>query len=122
MKNFFKFALRLIALVFAVLGGFLLMRKLKSGQQGRFTEIAETETKPRVVKAQKKALPAVELTPRQDIVFRIIKSKKSIEMRELLPRIPGVTERTLRRDLLKLQEAGLILKQGSTKSSSYVLS
>jgi DeoR/GlpR family transcriptional regulator of sugar metabolism len=42
-------------------------------------------------------------------------------MRDILIRVKGVTERTLRRDLLKLQEEGLIIKKGNTKSAQYVL-
>jgi DeoR/GlpR family transcriptional regulator of sugar metabolism len=42
-------------------------------------------------------------------------------MRDILSRVKGVTERTLRRDLLKLQEQGLITKKGSTKSAQYLL-
>ena len=62
-----------------------------------------------------------EITIRQNRVYNIIKQSKKVEMRHLLSQISGVTERTLRRDLLKLQELGLVLKKGSTKSVTYLL-
>ncbi len=61
------------------------------------------------------------LTPRQNVIYAIIKGKKTVEMKDLLMRISGITERTLRRDLLKLQELKLITKKGTTKSATYVL-
>ena len=61
------------------------------------------------------------LTPRQNVVYAIIKGKKQVEMKDLLMRVSGVTERTLRRDLLKLQALKLISKKGTTKSATYVL-
>jgi len=61
------------------------------------------------------------LSSRQKRVYEIIRQSKKVEMRHLLTQITGVTERTLRRDLLKLQELGLVLKKGSTKSVTYLL-
>lgn len=56
---------------------------------------------------------------RLDEVFTVIKKYKEIDMNKLLSEIKGVTERTLRRDLQKLQNMKLILKEGTTKSAKY---
>lgn len=120
MKQIFKALFRLVSLLAVVLGAFFLAKNWRSKFNN--TEELMPESEPvaklkRVVTVEKK----IDLSPRQQVVYAIIRGKKSLEMKDLLPKIPGVTERTLRRDLLKLQEAGLITKQGTTKASSYVL-
>lgn len=116
MKKIFKGIIRLFMMVAVVLAAFFLTKNWKN----RSKVTSETE---KIVKKEKAVAVKhdIELSPRQKIVYAIIKGKKSLEMKDLLMRIPSVTERTLRRDLLKLQEAGLITKQGTTKASSYVL-
>ena len=61
------------------------------------------------------------LTPRQKEVLSLLQKNKTVSMKDILKKITGVTERTLRRDLLKLQENGLAKKIGNTKSVSYSL-
>jgi len=62
-----------------------------------------------------------ELSLRQKEMLNILQLKKTVDMKVLLARITGVTERTLRRDLLKLQELGFVKKEGNTKSVKYHL-
>jgi predicted DNA-binding transcriptional regulator YafY len=61
------------------------------------------------------------LTFRQQKIMNILNSSKILEMKDLQNAIKGVTERTLRRDLLQLQSIGLIKKIGNTKSVKYQL-
>lgn len=61
------------------------------------------------------------LTVRQGKLIEIIKSKKQATMKELKDGFPSITTRTLRRDLSSLIDMGIVEKQGSTRSSVYVL-
>ncbi len=120
MKRICRSFFRLTSLIGVVLAAFLLAKNWRDKSSSTFEPegISGLEAKPeKMAPASKK----YSLTPRQNVIYAIIRGKKSLEMKDLLPKIPGVTERTLRRDLLKLQEAGLIMKQGTTKASSYVL-
>jgi len=70
-----------------------------------------------------KTRSAFGLNSRQQKILDIIKNKGgAAEMSDLLSRITGVTERTLRRDLLVLSSKKLVSKKGTTKSAKYYLS
>ena len=145
MKNIFRSCMRLCFFISVVLGAFFVAREwrkkiyrrnrsepLSSNEalnearvleeqdvtatvkKGTFLNVRDVNTFVNTVNNSK-------LTGRQNVIYAIIRGKKIIEMSDLLPRIPGVTERTLRRDLLQLQSLGLIEKHGTTKSSTYVL-
>lgn len=117
MKRLFKlifsivsFLLGILAAVFVVYGMYREYRRKK--------KIVST---PEFQEVKIKSKVQLDLSERQREVYRLIESSKKVEMKDLLMRVKGVTERTLRRDLLKLQELGLIKKKGNTKSSSYEL-
>jgi predicted HTH transcriptional regulator len=117
MKRLFKLLFRLLSfglgLIAAVFVGYQMYREYRKREQLKATpEFKEVKRQRRV---------ALDLTPRQKEVYRLIETSKKVEMRDILSRVKGVTERTLRRDLLKLQEQGLITKKGSTKSAQYLL-
>lgn len=59
------------------------------------------------------------LPPRQLEIFRIIREQRTISFDSIHRRFLKVAPRTLRYDLLKLQEKKLIIKIGSTKGSYY---
>lgn len=135
MKELRKSVFRLFALIGVVFGAYYIgkaLREKASQKTSLLPAVIDEEdsipahvsvaVKPMVrTKSQPKRTSNLDLSDRQKVVYAIIKGKKAIEMKDLLPRIPGVTERTLRRDLLKLQEVKLISKQGTTKASNYVL-
>jgi hypothetical protein len=105
-----------------VCGGFFFVRSWRQNRSAaKLLPVASVKHELTVKQKPVIKEPQIELTPRQEVVYEIIRGKKMIEMKDLLPRIPSVTERTLRRDLLKLQDAGLISKRGTTKASTYVL-
>ena len=93
----------------------------------KIVDFAGVETKAEKIKPLVKSKPTKnsekddKLTPRQKEVLSLLKAKKTLEMKDLLGNIKGVTERTLRRDLLKLQELGFVKKVGTTKSVKYHL-
>src|SRR3989338_3226770 len=59
------------------------------------------------------------LPPRQEEIYNIIKDHPLIPFDAIRRRFLKVPERTLRYDLKKLQEAGLIIKIGKTRGSYY---
>lgn len=118
MSKIVKSLFRLISFIGVVVAAFLLVRNWKE----QSAEIEVAKPSPKRLKAVKPATKKeIVLTDRQQVIYQIIKGRKTIDMKSLLTKVSGVTERTLRRDLLKLQQAGLITKQGTTKASSYVL-
>jgi len=59
------------------------------------------------------------LLPRRAEIYQIIKDHQLINFDTLRRRFLSINERTLRYDLKKLQEAGLIRKRGTTKGAYY---
>ena len=57
---------------------------------------------------------------RDDGILDVFKRDGELTVEVLLKEIGGVSERTLRRDLKKLEDRGLIKKIGSTKGSKYL--
>jgi len=60
------------------------------------------------------------LNERQGKILEVLTLKKEITVEELMKEIDGVSERTLRRDMGKLEELGFSKKQGNTKGSKYI--
>lgn len=61
------------------------------------------------------------LPPRQEEIYNIIREQKMVSFDTVRRRFLKVPERTLRYDLKKLQEKGLIHKTGSTRGAYYSL-
>ncbi len=61
----------------------------------------------------------VRLPERQDEIFQIVSDHKSVSFNFVRRRFLKVPERTLRYDLKKLAEKGLIVKTGNTRGSFY---
>lgn len=59
------------------------------------------------------------LLPRRAEIFNIIKDQKLVNFDQIKRRFTKINERTLRYDLKKLQEGGLIRKRGATKGVYY---
>lgn len=60
------------------------------------------------------------LNNRQEKVLNLLKSKREITVDEALVDIKDVSERTLRRDMNKLESLGISKKEGTTKGSKYI--
>lgn len=72
-----------------------------------------------LVLEKKDSEPADYLLPRRAEILNIVKDQKLINFDQIRRRFIRVNERTLRYDLKKLQDAGLIRKRGTTKGVYY---
>lgn len=72
------------------------------------------------VKKQKESLAEV-LADRQGEIAKFIKSmqKEAFEIKDIAQRFKNVSERTLRRDMQKLEKMGMIKQVGTTRNSKY---
>lgn len=61
-----------------------------------------------------------DLNSRQRKILQEIESRGILEPSEIYELVPGVSTRTVRRDMDKLVEAGLVLQRGATKSTQYI--
>lgn len=59
-------------------------------------------------------------TERIKKLVSIINEKESFSLSDIRHRFPSVTQRTLRRDMDKLERDGKVVKKGSTRSTIYV--
>ncbi len=62
-----------------------------------------------------------DLTPRQEIIFELIKKKRKVGVKDIMKLVEGVSNRTIRRDLQRLCELELIKKNGRTKDVHYLI-
>ncbi len=60
------------------------------------------------------------LNARQKKILQEIESRGILEPSEIYELVPGVSTRTVRRDMDKLVEAGLVIQRGATKSTQYI--
>jgi len=124
MKKLFFGLIRLIFLIASVILGYSIVKNLKERNLEPKTKLL---VKKSALKDPKKVSRVIEeekpsiLTFRQQKILNVMKSVQIVDMKFLQVSIKGVTERTLRRDLLELQKVGLIKKIGNTKSVKYQL-
>jgi len=59
--------------------------------------------------------------PRQDEILKYLQKNKKVTVGQLLKLFPNITDRTLRRDLNKMEKQGMVVRSGSTKSVHYTL-
>lgn len=93
--------------------------KRESANEGRVKNSVQEQTE------EKDELPdetAVleSLNVRQKKILAEIKSRGIMEPSEIYDLVPKVSTRTVRRDMDKLVEAGLVLQRGATKSTQYI--
>jgi uncharacterized membrane protein YgaE (UPF0421/DUF939 family) len=61
------------------------------------------------------------LNERQDSIVSMIEDKRKLNMAEISTKFPGITSRTLRRDMEKLEKLKITKQIGKTRDSYYVL-
>lgn len=61
------------------------------------------------------------LSDRQEDIYQMIKREVELDMKSVIDKVPGVSDRTLRRDMTKLEKLGLIKQVGRTRNSVYKL-
>lgn len=69
---------------------------------------------------EKKVVEEEKLNKRQREILDILSSKGEVTVDYLMENITNVTERTLRRDMKKLEEMGFSKKKGNTKGTRYI--
>lgn len=78
-----------------------------------------SESAKKLMQSQEEAAPEEYLLPRRSEIYNLIKDHTMMNFDQIRRRFMAVNERTLRYDLKKLQEAGLIRKLGTTKGVYY---
>lgn len=95
--------------------------KDKSQEKGRVKISPQT---PSSIKREKEAREKLQdfrgLNERQIKILSRIKEEGVMDPSEIYSLVPGVSTRTVRRDMDKLVEAGLVLQKGTTKSTQYI--
>lgn len=86
----------------------------------------EQEEKKEKEKKSKKVAPepseqlsSFKLTPRQEQIYQLISTDGEVSMPTVSSSISDVSPRTLRRDMTKLENLGLVKRVGKTKDSVY---
>jgi len=88
---------------------FLVLRKEYGKMQGLFSG---SKAKPKTVRFN---------NGRQKTIYHILKDRKKIQVKELMPSFPGISRRTLIRDLEELCQTGTIARNGNGAGTSYVV-
>ena len=81
---------------------------------------AQTENIKKLLLSEQNS-PAVLLPPRQEEIYRIIRDHKTISLDFISRRFMKVPKRTIRYDLKKLVDAGLVAKIGQTRGVIYTV-
>lgn len=105
MKGFLKFLLGMITAFF----GFVVIRSLIS------SESEDTTSPVSVYKS------LTELNERQNKILQRITKSKILLPSQIYEIFPSVSTRTLRRDMNVLISKGLVLQEGSTRDTKYIL-
>lgn len=64
---------------------------------------------------------ALKKNGRQTAIFSLLKKKGEIMIKDVSPMIPGVSEKTIQRELLSLVKQGVLRKEGEKRWSKYSL-
>lgn len=86
-------------------------------QKEKIEEIREGYLK--FIEEFKQALPNFNLNSRQEKILEILKERKKLQIWQLKEYFPEVSKRTLRRDLVKLVQAGFVLRTGEVSNTFY---
>ncbi len=68
-----------------------------------------------------KAVSDTHIKDRREAVLSVIRNKKKASIKDISTLIRGVSEKTIQRELLSLVSAGLVVKQGERRWSTYQL-
>ena len=93
--------------------------KKESEEKSRVKNGVQEHTEEKEELSEKTPVPE-DLNARQKKILEEIKSRGILEPSEIYELVPGVSTRTVRRDMDKLVEVGLVLQRGTTKSTQYI--
>ena len=82
---------------------------------------AAVSAKPKAKPVVKKATVDFGLSDRQESIYQLVRREGEIDMKSVLSKVDGVSDRTLRRDMTKMEKLGLIKQVGKTRNSVYKL-
>ena len=88
---------------------FLVLRKEYAKMQGIFSE---SKSRPKTIGFS---------NGRQKSIYHILRGRKKIQVKELMPSFPGISRRTLIRDLEELCRTGSIARYGNGAGTSYIV-
>jgi hypothetical protein len=83
--------------------------------------VSKPKAKPQVAPVAAKRTVDFSLTDRQENIYQLIRKEGEIDMKSVADKISGVSDRTLRRDMTKMEKLGLIKQVGKTRNSVYKL-
>lgn len=83
-------------------------------EEAKFS-IPKRKTPPKVQKQEN----SINLNQRQESILKHLKQNNMTQVAQLADLLPSISRRTIRRDLDKLVNAGLVLKQGKTNGTIY---
>lgn len=86
---------------------------------GLSTQLAEVQTLGERKLRQQLAAETYSLTERQKALLGVIAMNNGASIQQLASAVPGVSRRSLQRDLKRLQDIGLVLAEGSTNRVLY---
>ena len=81
-----------------------------------------TSIKDKIIKdisEQPEGTVALKKNNRQSVIFGLLKKKGEIMIKDVTPMIPGVSEKTIQRELLSLVKQGILRKEGEKRWSKY---
>ena len=112
---------KVLGFVIPIVGIALLLKYLQKGNRSNTTMEHKT------VKEDKKAVktpvkyPHGKLNERQENILNLFQKRDTLLPADIYAVAPNLSTRTLRRDMTKLVELGLVLQEGNTKDSRYIL-
>ncbi|PKN02426.1 hypothetical protein CVU76_00045 [Candidatus Dojkabacteria bacterium HGW-Dojkabacteria-1] len=108
---------KIIGFLIPIIGLVLILEYLNTNKE-KNEKIVSKEITPRI---KKKQLVRVNLNQRQQNILKLFNKRETLLPTDIYSVAPNLSTRTLRRDMDKLVEAGLVLKDGSTKDTRYRL-
>lgn len=94
----------------------------EDSRKGNLSKSSKPKKATRFSRNRKKGRPSGtgSQTIRIKKMLLIVNEKKEFSLSQIRYRFPSVTERTLRRDLDKLERDGKVIKKGNTRSTIYL--
>lgn len=93
-------------------------KKIRANVKKKVASV-EKKIEKKIAKIEKSAQKIAGANDRQNNILSIIKDKRKLNMTELAQNFKEVTQRTLRRDMEKLESLGIVKQVGRTRDSHY---
>lgn len=112
---------KVLGFVIPIVGIALVLKYLYRGNRSNTAmEHKAVKEEKNVVKTPVK-YPHGKLNERQENILKLFKKRDTLLPTDIYSIAPNLSTRTLRRDMTKLVELGLVLQEGNTKDSRYIL-